>query len=186
MLGWIAETTVVTAGIALVALLASRLLANNPTIRHALWLVVLIKLITPPLVSWPWAARWQALDWPITTSQPAIATSGKIFVNANQPQAASCMDEQTDVEVVSHEIDPVPPIMDGTPVREPAVQPAFTFAAVPGRFGFWSQALPEPVTLVRFMAWSWLAVSVILGVAQTIRIFGFRRRLRSAVPAQPT
>jgi beta-lactamase regulating signal transducer with metallopeptidase domain len=28
----------------------------SPVVRHALWLLVLIKFVTPPLVAWPWAA----------------------------------------------------------------------------------------------------------------------------------
>ena len=64
MVGWIAETTLVAAGIALVAWFASRVLASGPTVRHALWLVVLIKLVTPPLFSWPWATHGAVGEWP--------------------------------------------------------------------------------------------------------------------------
>ena len=56
MLEWFAETTIVAAILAVVAVLACRLRPSSPSIRHALWMVVLIKLITPPLISWPWAA----------------------------------------------------------------------------------------------------------------------------------
>ena len=41
--------------IALVAAFASRLRPLGPAARHALWLVVLVKLVTPPLVRSPWA-----------------------------------------------------------------------------------------------------------------------------------
>ena len=62
MLGWFAETTLVASGLAVVAVLASRLRPIGPTARHALWLVVLIKLMTPPLVCWPWAALGETGD----------------------------------------------------------------------------------------------------------------------------
>ena len=62
MLGWFAETTLVASGLAVVAVLAGRLRSIGPTARHVLWLVVLIKMMTPPLVSWPWAVPWRDLE----------------------------------------------------------------------------------------------------------------------------
>ncbi len=50
MLQWFAETTLVASGLALLAALASRLRPISPTARHLLWLVVLIKMMTPPLL----------------------------------------------------------------------------------------------------------------------------------------
>jgi len=47
MLEWFAETTIVAGVLALVAVVVSRLRAIGPSVRHALWLVVLIKLVTP-------------------------------------------------------------------------------------------------------------------------------------------
>jgi beta-lactamase regulating signal transducer with metallopeptidase domain len=55
MLWWLAETTVIAGVLAGAAALLCRLLRPRPAVRHALWLVVLLKLLTPPLVSWPWA-----------------------------------------------------------------------------------------------------------------------------------
>ena len=54
MLWWIAETTLVAAALAAVAALVPRLRPLGPATRHALWLVVLVKLMVPPLLSWPW------------------------------------------------------------------------------------------------------------------------------------
>ena len=74
MLEWFAETTVVAGMLALVAVVASRLRPIGPSVRHALWLVVLIKLVTPPLVSWPWAADWRSLQWPDRGRKPLRPT----------------------------------------------------------------------------------------------------------------
>ena len=63
MLGWFAETTLVASGLAAVAALVGRVRSIGPAARHALWLVVLIKLMTPPLVSWPWAVAGWGADW---------------------------------------------------------------------------------------------------------------------------
>src|SRR5262245_20497177 len=54
MLGWFVETTLVAGVLALVAALAPRVRTLGPATRHALWLVVLVKLLTPPLLPAPW------------------------------------------------------------------------------------------------------------------------------------
>jgi beta-lactamase regulating signal transducer with metallopeptidase domain len=67
MLVWFAETTLVATVLAALALLASRWLGLRPVARHALWLVVLVKLVAPPIVSWPWASP---LVWPSPKAAP--------------------------------------------------------------------------------------------------------------------
>lgn len=37
--------------------LACRLVRNRPAVQHALWVVVLLKFLTPPIVSWPWTVE---------------------------------------------------------------------------------------------------------------------------------
>ena len=55
MAWWIAQNVVVTAALALLVAVACRVLRIGPVARHALWVIVLVKFITPPLVVWPWA-----------------------------------------------------------------------------------------------------------------------------------
>ena len=55
LLGWFAETTLVAGVLACVAHFGARVHRFPPAARHALWLVVLIKMMTPPLVHWPWS-----------------------------------------------------------------------------------------------------------------------------------
>src|SRR5687767_2299457 len=62
MLWWTIQNLAVAAVLAGAAWALCRSGRIGPVGRHALWLVVLIKLVTPPLVSWPWAVggpRWQ-------------------------------------------------------------------------------------------------------------------------------
>jgi beta-lactamase regulating signal transducer with metallopeptidase domain len=54
MLWWLAQNLVVAALLAAVVAILCRLAHPGPALRHALWLLVLIKLLTPPVVSWPW------------------------------------------------------------------------------------------------------------------------------------
>ena len=63
MLWWVVETTLVAAVIAAVAGLVPRFRPLGPAARHALWLVVVIKLMTPPLLNWPW-------HWPVAVAVP--------------------------------------------------------------------------------------------------------------------
>src|SRR5579872_3278609 len=69
MLGWSAQTTVIALVLAAVAILASRSKQLGPSARHMLWLVVLIKLLTPPVLNWPWSAPTL---WSPAASQPAV------------------------------------------------------------------------------------------------------------------
>jgi beta-lactamase regulating signal transducer with metallopeptidase domain len=56
MLWWLAQNTMVAGALAGIVALICRWARPSPAIRHALWLVVLIKLVAPPLVYWPWSA----------------------------------------------------------------------------------------------------------------------------------
>src|SRR5215831_7830911 len=70
-MGWMLVQNVAIASVlAGVAALASRLRRVGPVARHALWLVVLIKLVTPPflVLQSPWA-------WPET---PAATTESPL------------------------------------------------------------------------------------------------------------
>ena len=55
MFEWLILHTAVVTALALLALALGRLLRLGPAARHALWLVVLVKLLLPPVVYWPWA-----------------------------------------------------------------------------------------------------------------------------------
>lgn len=54
LLLWLLENSLATALLAVVVLAAGRGLRNRPALAHALWLIVLVKFLTPPLISWPW------------------------------------------------------------------------------------------------------------------------------------
>ena len=60
MLWWLAHTTVTAAALAVVVALVCRLGRLGPAARHALWLLVLVKLLTPPVVTWrlPLPSAW--------------------------------------------------------------------------------------------------------------------------------
>lgn len=80
MLAWIAETTLVASVLALVASLVGRSERLGPSTRHALWLVVLLKLLTPPLVAWPRPAWLQPAPAPASVPVAAGPVAGRVAV----------------------------------------------------------------------------------------------------------
>src|SRR5689334_4322771 len=93
MLWWLLETTVVAAALAGAVAVLCRRLRPRPAVRHALWLVVLLKLLMPPLLAWPWPAPAPAplaeepsprpppapaaeeIGWVLPTSEAAVAAA---------------------------------------------------------------------------------------------------------------
>jgi beta-lactamase regulating signal transducer with metallopeptidase domain len=76
MLWWLAQNALVAAGLAVLAALAGRGLRLSPALRHALWVVVLLKLLTPPGVFWPWSLPDAWLPGPDAAPAPAPVTPG--------------------------------------------------------------------------------------------------------------
>jgi beta-lactamase regulating signal transducer with metallopeptidase domain len=155
MLWWVAETTVVATALAAVAALVPRLRRLGPAARHALWLVVLIRLVTPPLLSWPWPV-------PVPPAPEPAPRAGTVALAARGDD----LDRQ------------------GT---EPAAADVSGTAGGDRPGG----GSPDPPRGARFdrsaigrlVLAGWLAVSAALAAVQVVRILGFRRRLRGAVPA---
>ena len=55
MLWWTIQNSLVIAALALAIVAMSRAARLRPSIEHALWLVLFIKFLTPPVVEWPWS-----------------------------------------------------------------------------------------------------------------------------------
>ena len=53
MFAWFAEATIVAAALAALAAIATRGTRLGAAGRHLLWLVVLLKMVSPPLFRWP-------------------------------------------------------------------------------------------------------------------------------------
>ena len=69
MLWWFAETTFVAGLLAVRGRPGGKAARIGPSARHVLWLVVLIKLLTPPLIKAPWPVAL----WPDPVGQPVTA-----------------------------------------------------------------------------------------------------------------
>src|SRR5271165_2842745 len=180
MLAWFAETTIVVGVLSLVALAASRLRPISPSVRHALWLVVLIKFVTPLLVSWPWAREWRGLEWPIAQHQIA---SPALVAPQEDPPAVMALAPPVAVEVsfpddrrgilraTIEADDPIPPIQVAAAATEPidsdevADAPPPGIAASAAAVSVWP-SWPSALSLSRGLLLGWLTISVVLAIGQ--------------------
>ncbi len=67
---WLAQHLVTTSVLVAAVAVICRRLTARPALAHALWLVVLIKFLTPPLVAWPWTLSLAATT-PLSQSDPS-------------------------------------------------------------------------------------------------------------------
>ena len=84
MAWWIFQNVVMTTALAAMVLLIGRTARLGPVARHALWVLVLLKFITPPLVQWPWAA-----PDPLGLGAPAEVVARGPQLAATAPAAAN-------------------------------------------------------------------------------------------------
>ncbi len=164
MFQWLIVHTVVTAAMALVVAASCRWRRLGPAVRHLLWLVVLVKLLTPPVVCWPWSL-------PVFGSSPAPTPSG------GRPRAA----ETRTIVIVDQE-----PIADRAPARTRRTRPPRR----PGLFPRLRRRRDVPAApsfswdwLPTAAAWVWLAGAAWVALRNGMRILHWRRRLACGLPA---
>jgi beta-lactamase regulating signal transducer with metallopeptidase domain len=66
ILWWLAQNTIAILFLIPIVAAVCRALHNRPAVQHVLWVVLLLKFISPPVVSWPWTVPQL---WP--SSRPA-------------------------------------------------------------------------------------------------------------------
>ncbi|MHB1424107.1 MAG: M56 family metallopeptidase [Gemmataceae bacterium] len=141
---------------ALLAALASVVacFCRRPTVSHALWLLVLLKLITPPLVSlsvtWP---RTEEVETPLAESPPPTVLL-PLLSGAREPIVS---DDETNLTS--------PQRQQGLPQQEPPDPPLLALRA------------SEVLIVV------WLGGSFVWWTAAAVRLRKFQRWLRQARPA---
>jgi beta-lactamase regulating signal transducer with metallopeptidase domain len=100
MAWWVLQNVAIAAALAAVVALVCRLTRIGPVARHALWLLVLIKLLTPPLIVWPWPvpdvlglAEAHAADVPALTDA-GLASPARLAI----PVTAMPAEDVTDAD----------------------------------------------------------------------------------------
>ena len=179
MLWWFAETTFVAGLLACVAALAGRLRVIGPSARHVLWLVVLIKLLMPPVIKAPWpvtlwvASNDQALETAVAPLCPTLAR------NESGHGSQSSTVKVDDAPFVTAER-----VNTG---RQPNASVALSTAIQVEEKASESRSLiswcPDPSVIGQWTLAGWLLGTVALGLVQVSRIVRFQALLREAVPA---
>jgi len=185
MLWWFAETTLVAGLLAAAAALCGRLRTLSSTARHLLWLVVLIKLIMPPVIQSPWALPSPPALWPEIES--GLVTVPYAVLQTALPAPELSTSEATPATVK----DSSPAAACGAPaasvhktVRQPAPVSVPEPSAGRSRWRWFSGLLDGRSMSIRELLLSlWGLGTVVLALLQASRIVAFRRRLRDAVPA---
>jgi beta-lactamase regulating signal transducer with metallopeptidase domain len=146
---------------------------RRPAVLHALWLLVLVKLVTPPLI-------WVRVPWPIFPETPAVAVAPTVEPAPIEPlveeNTAYVPDSEGMRETASAEVS-----------NEPAVSETLPDALTPLE----SLAIPNtqnttPVLVPGWMAATcglWLAGALAWYALALLRLRRFSRMLRHAIPA---
>jgi len=158
MTWWLFQNLVITAALAAVVAAICRTTRIGPVARHALWVVVLVKFVTPPLVVWPWAAPdplgLAALDVRVDVRRVASAPGGwRIGTPASN---------RADV-IAAVETRSAPPLVDGRA----------TFSSV------------DRADVLSWLLSIWAAGSLYMLVIEAARLVRLTRRVTAAGPADP-
>jgi beta-lactamase regulating signal transducer with metallopeptidase domain len=166
--------------LALVAAVVSRV-ARRPALAHSLWLLVLLKLVTPPLLRVP-------LPWlPTESSTVAASPSAKeeIAVRPGGPEPAET-DSRTRQEPLAPGNPANPAVIwflvpvDLMPDTARPESSAVSTRAGPDHWAGWTSSSGLQVA-----AWLWLGTSFLWFAWTAFAIYRFQRLLRFATPAPP-
>ena len=180
---WFAETTVIAGLLAVFAAVAGRFRSFGPSARHALWLVVLIKMMTPPIIHVPSPfAEW---------TEPGLETEAEAAVEASSLVAWESLSEPPETPSATRLEPPMSPqrvalrrliakaIMDRVKKSRSVERPGVVTGTSQeiDRANAWPIEIDLPA-LRRWALGSWLAASLMLTLGQAVRLFRFRRKLR--------
>jgi beta-lactamase regulating signal transducer with metallopeptidase domain len=161
MLPWLLENALVAAVLAGGLGLLQWRARLRPALAHALWLVVLARLVLPPVLHWPWSLP-VALPTPTAAREPAASA-------AAEP-----------VEVREWEWVPAEPGRHQTPdtrhENEASPGPGLVSPVSPPTSPRWDDAAAVALAF-------WLAGAAVVGLRQALQARRLARRVGSGVPA---
>ncbi len=176
---WLVETALVNGvlvvPLALLAWLISRR-GRQPALAHALWVLVLLKLITPPLVRLPIQVQMAVADTKLSLRNGFEALA---VIPADEPEPATSQGAAPAIAVTpiptqspraSNQVEPRPATTGNS--ASPASAPVSRRAAWPASRIGWMVAIGV-----------WLAGSIAWGVMNLAWVRRFSRRLAAAHPA---
>src|SRR5262245_22269111 len=122
MLFWILQNTILAGLLAAAVALVCRWKRVGPALRHALWVLVLLRLVWPPgLVPWP----WQSPALP-SASAPAAAETREVATGPTQAPAVEGVPENVEIvrldktdepTVAAPALEAAAPVVASEPIR---------------------------------------------------------------------
>jgi beta-lactamase regulating signal transducer with metallopeptidase domain len=170
MLWWFIETTLVAAALAGAVAVLCRRLRPRPAVRHALWLVVLLKLLTPPLLAWPWPAPAPLADEPSPRPPPAPAAEQAPPALPPSDTPVATVPAEPGRRDTEPEAAPEPRWLPDSRAPVTAIPPTAAASPPPER---WAAALVA----------AWVAGAALTALLQLVRIVRFRLQVSRGQPA---
>ena len=164
LLDWAIENSIVTAILSCVVLGICRLRSIGPAWRHALWLIVMLKLMSPPLIAWP--IRLPGITV-LSTDSFSIGTA--VYRSGQVP---SDYDQQVG-PMISRVVSNESIIVPRRPIASPAASTAPRNERWRQRDSILAGASQAAIRLTLYGMW--IGGALFVGAVQTIRIRRMRR-----------
>lgn len=195
ILWWTAQQVLITSLLALAVWLICQWRRLNPAARHGMWLIVLIKLITPPLVTWPWSVpNWFASPIQNAPNQniAAVVQAPAKSPDIQERRRAPMMLDQRTQQILTWKDYEIPaarrPVFSGsTPSAEfpIIIHPS---AITKSQFNP-SASLPPPIQipswLIPLLGLLWLLGGISFLIIQAFRVAAIALKFRNSLPADP-
>ncbi len=190
-LDFAASNALAATGLAVFAWVVSRV-CRRPQVVFAVWVLVLAKLVTPPLVTLPVESLRGRLDWTpaIATHEPLEMPMSELLEPDELPSHLRLPSEPQESAAIG---DPMESL-DGSlvldemaPLDESIAAPHFDEFQhrLPEAFSLSAPAAAERFTIAQILLLAWLIGSSLWFVLAAARIMRFRRLLKLARPAAP-
>lgn len=186
MTWWLIQNTLTAALLAAVVVLICRWRAAQPALRHALWLVVLVKLIAPPLPVWSFAWPGSLNGWwrsetlaqqsqpmdDINAAEPeqSAPSMATIVPTHDLPEPSLPGDPESYEVLDASEVEPFVPAPSAPRVTQAAVTPLAVTSAT-WSMPPWMQSLSWR-DAERYAVWAWLTS---VAVTATYQLYRWRR-----------
>ena len=160
MVWWLAQHTLMATVLAGIVALLCRWGRIGPALQHGLWLIVLLKLLVPPFIAWPWAL-------PLVSPSSQDVTNSQLVVAGDESAVAGELQELLLFDAQVRRSDKLARTL-GDELQKHGSMSSQEESS--------SWRIPEWVGPVGLTIW--LAGSVAMAVFQFVRIVKFRRLLK--------
>jgi beta-lactamase regulating signal transducer with metallopeptidase domain len=169
MVEWLFLNSLTAALLAVLVLCLSRPLRFGPAVRHALWLVVIVKLLTPPLVRWPW--RLPVVE-PLRVASETVEPSVRRLPPGINDKGERAGGENQEI---------APPFLGPRAVEE------FQFGTAPPEPNSIAEVSCEPIEWPdewrKAAGTLWVVGGLVALLVQAVRTGRFQSRLKASRPA---